>query len=44
MVKLRGPDGAVRRFPLDGDVVVLKPGAQVSLRPGRSLTIWWVAK
>jgi len=41
-VNLRSPDGTVRRFPLEGDVVVLSPGAQVSLRPGRSLTIWWV--
>jgi hypothetical protein len=42
-VNLRGPDGTVRRFPVEGDIVVLTPGTQVSLRPGRSLTIWWVA-
>ncbi len=42
-VNLRGPDGKVRRFPLEGDIVVLSPGSQVSVRPGRSLTIWWMA-
>jgi hypothetical protein len=42
-VNLRGPDGKVRRYPLEGDIIVLSPGAQVSVRPGRSLTIWWVA-
>jgi hypothetical protein len=42
-VNLRGPDGKVRRFPLEGDIVVLPSGGQVALRPGRSITIWWVA-
>ncbi len=42
-VNLRAPDGSVRRFPLEGDIVVLPSRAQLSLRPGRSLTIWWMA-
>jgi hypothetical protein len=41
MVTLRGPDGTVRRFPLEGDVVVLS--SPVVVRPGKTLTIWWVA-
>ena len=41
MVTLRGPDGTVRRFPLEGDVVVLS--SPVVVRPGKTLTIWWMA-
>ncbi len=42
MVSLRGPDGKVQRFPLEGDVVVLT-SSPVILRAGKTLTIYWVA-
>ncbi len=41
-VSLRGPDGNVRSFPLEGDVVVLS--SPVVVRAGKSLTIYWMAK
>jgi hypothetical protein len=39
-VDLRGPDGSVRRFPLEGARNVIQP-PQLALRPGDSLTLHW---
>jgi hypothetical protein len=41
-VQLRGPDGKVRRFPVEGGREAIQV-RQVVLRPGESLTINWVA-
>ena len=39
-VDLRGPDGSVRRFPLEGARDVIQ-SPQLVLRPGDSLTLHW---
>jgi hypothetical protein len=41
-VDLRGPDGQVRRFPVEGGREAIQY-RQVVLRPGQSVTIQWVA-
>jgi hypothetical protein len=41
-VDLRGPDGQVRRFPVEGGREAIHY-EQVVLQPGQSLTIRWVA-
>jgi hypothetical protein len=41
-VDLRGPDGQVRRFPVEGGRAAIQY-RQVVLRPGESLTIHWMA-
>jgi hypothetical protein len=41
-VDLRGPDGQVRRFPVEGGRAAIRY-RQVVLQPGQSLTIHWVA-
>jgi hypothetical protein len=41
-VDLRGPDGRVRRFPVEGGRESIHY-EQVVLQPGQSLTIRWVA-
>jgi hypothetical protein len=42
-VDLRGPDGQVRRFPVEGGREAIQYQQTVVLRPGGSLTIQWVA-
>jgi hypothetical protein len=42
-VDLRGPDGQVRRFPVEGGREAIRYQQTVVLRPGSSLTIQWVA-
>ncbi len=42
-VNLRGPDGQVRRFPVEGGTAELA-GRVVVLRPGDSLTIFWMPR
>jgi hypothetical protein len=41
-VDLRGPDGQVRRFPLEGGRAAIQV-QEVVLRPGSSVTIQWAA-
>jgi hypothetical protein len=41
-VSLRGPDGQVRRFPVEGGPAAIRY-REVVLRPGETLTIHWVA-
>jgi hypothetical protein len=41
-VNLRGPDGQVRRFPVEGGPAAIRY-RQVVLHPGESLTIRWTA-
>jgi hypothetical protein len=41
-VDLRGPDGQIRRFPVEGGRAAIQT-TQVVLRPGESVTIRWVA-
>ena len=41
-VDLRGPDGQVRRFPVEGGRAAIRY-RQVVLHPGETLTIHWVA-
>jgi hypothetical protein len=41
-VDLRGPDGRVRRFPVEGGPAAIRY-RQVVLHPGETLTIHWVA-
>jgi hypothetical protein len=41
-VNLRGPDGQLRRFPLEGGREAIEY-EQIVLRPGQSVTIRWVA-
>jgi hypothetical protein len=41
-VNLRGPDGQVRRFPLEGGRAAIRP-SQVIIYAGQSVTIQWVA-
>jgi hypothetical protein len=42
-VNLRGPDGQVRRFPVEGGRAAIQSAPVVVLRPGQSVTIRWVA-
>jgi hypothetical protein len=42
-INLRGPDGQLRRFPVEGGAAEM-PSRVVILRPGESLTIQWTAK
>jgi len=42
-VRLRGPDGQVRRFPVEGGRDAIRFAPTVVLRPGQSVTIRWVA-
>jgi hypothetical protein len=42
-VNIRGPDGVVRRFPIEGGRAALPSPPVVVLRPGESLTIHWQA-
>ena len=42
-INLRGPDGQLRRFPVEGGAAELQSRVVV-LRPGESLTIQWTAK
>jgi hypothetical protein len=39
-VDLRGPDGQVRRFPVEGGLAAIQY-RNVTLRPGTALTIHW---
>jgi hypothetical protein len=41
-VNLRGPDGQVRRFPLEGGRAAIR-SSQVIIYAGQSVTIQWVA-
>jgi hypothetical protein len=41
-VNLRGPDGQLRRFPVEGGREAIEY-EQIVLRPGQSVTIRWVA-
>lgn len=41
-VDLRGPNGQVRRFPVEGGRAAIRY-RQIVLRPGESVTIHWVA-
>jgi hypothetical protein len=41
-VNLRGPDGQVRRFPVEGDREAIQSPQVIVLRPGASVTIRWV--
>ena len=41
-VNLRGPDGQIRRFPVEGGRQAIE-FEQIVLRPGQSVTIRWVA-
>jgi hypothetical protein len=38
-VKLRGPDGVVRSFPVEGGRASIQPAQQIIVRPGSSATI-----
>jgi hypothetical protein len=42
-VDLRGPDGQVRRFPVEGGREAIQYRQPVVLRAGQSVTIQWVA-
>jgi hypothetical protein len=39
MVNLRGPDGVVRSFPVEGGRASIQPSQEVIVRPGTSATI-----
>lgn len=41
-VNLRGPDGQVRRFPVEGGREAIQPPQVIVLRPGASVTVRWV--
>lgn len=41
-VNLRGPDGQVRRFPVEGGREAIQPTQLIVLRPGASVTVRWV--
>jgi hypothetical protein len=43
VANLRGPDGKVRQFPLEGGRDAIQAPPQVVLRPGESVTIRWTA-
>ncbi len=40
-VDLRGPDGQVRRFPVEGGLTAIQY-RNITLRPGEAVTIHWV--
>ena len=42
VVNLRGPDGQVRRFPVEGGAKAIET-TQIVIRPGQSVTIRWMA-
>jgi hypothetical protein len=42
-INLRGPDGEVRRFPVEGGRSAIQSSPAVVLRPGQSVTIRWLA-
>jgi hypothetical protein len=42
-VRLRGPDGQVRRYPVEGGWKSIQIARPVVLRPGQTITIRWVA-
>jgi hypothetical protein len=42
-VNLRGPDGQVRRFPVEGGREAIQSPQVIVLRPGASVTVRWVA-
>jgi len=42
-VRLRGPEGQVRRFPVEGGRAAIQFDRTVIVRPGHSVTIRWVA-
>ncbi len=42
-VNLRGPDGQVRRFPVEGGAASIQT-RQVTLHPGESLSLHWTGK
>ena len=42
-VDIRGPDGQVRRFPVEGGRAAIQAAPAVVLRPGQSVTIRWMA-
>jgi hypothetical protein len=42
VVGIRGPDGELRRFPVEGGRAAIET-YQVVLRPGASITIQWRA-
>jgi hypothetical protein len=39
-VNIRGPDGQVRRFPVEGGRGAIQTPSAVVLRPGASVTFW----
>ncbi len=41
-VNLRGPDGQVRRFPVEGGREAIQAAQVIVLRPGSSITVLWV--
>ena len=41
-VNLRGPDGQVRRFPVEGGREAIQSPQVIVLRPGASVTVRWV--
>jgi hypothetical protein len=43
LVALRGPDGQVRRFAVEGGLTALQSPQVVIIRPGQSVTIRWAA-
>ncbi len=42
VIGIRGADGQVRRFPVEGGAAAIQSG-QIVLRPGQSVTIHWTA-
>jgi hypothetical protein len=41
-VNLRGPDGQVRRFPVEGGREAIQTPQVIVLRPGATVTVRWV--
>ncbi len=41
-VNLRGPDGQVRRFPVEGGRQAIRSPQVIVLRPGATVTVRWV--
>jgi hypothetical protein len=41
-VNLRGPDGQVRRFPVEGGREAIQSPQVIVLRPGATVTVCWV--
>lgn len=42
-VNLRGPDGELRRYPVEGGRAAIQTPEVIVLRPGTSVTIRWMA-